>query len=40
MNQELMGMYIEKNQDDKIIQICLDYGSKEKNLWIQALTYF
>lgn len=40
MNQELLGLYIEKNQDDKIIQICSEYGFKEKNLWIQALTYF
>lgn len=40
LNQELLGLYIEKGQDENIISLCQEFGNKEKNLWISALAYF
>ena len=40
LNQELLGLYIEKKHDDRIVQLCIEHGQSERNLWLQALTYF
>ena len=40
MNQELLSVYMEKNEADNIIKLCIDKGSEEKDLWIQSLNYF
>ena len=40
LQQELLLFYIERNEDQKIIELCKKYGDVDTNLWVQALNYF
>lgn len=40
LRQELLAIYMENHNYDKIINICENYGRGENNFWIQALNYF
>ena len=38
--QDLLSIYIQKNDFDKIINICKNFGSKELSFWGTSLNYF
>jgi hypothetical protein len=40
LKHELMTYYMQNREYDNIINLCVKYGDREQNLWIQALTYF
>ena len=40
LKQELLQIYMENHNYDKIIDACQHYGSVEVNYWVQALNYF
>ncbi len=40
LNQELLGLYIDKNDHKQILQLCVEFGESERNLWITTLSYF
>lgn len=40
LRQELLSIYMDNHNYDKIINICENFGRMENNFWIQALNYF
>ena len=40
LKQELLQIYMENHNYDKIIDVCKRYGQYEVNYWVQALNYF
>lgn len=39
-NQDLLSIYIQKNDFEKIINICKNFGNKELSFWGTSLNYF
>jgi hypothetical protein len=40
LRQELLSIYMDSHDYEKIINICENFGRVENNFWIQALNYF
>lgn len=40
LKQELLTIYMENHNYDKIMTICSNYGAVDNNFWVQALNYF
>jgi len=40
LRQELLTIYMENHNNDKIISICTNYAGQDSSYWIQALNYF
>ncbi|MCQ2817543.1 MAG: hypothetical protein MJ252_09795 [archaeon] len=40
LKQELIQLYMDSHNYDKIIEVCKKYGDVEMNYWIKALNYF
>lgn len=40
LRQELLAIYMDNHNYEKIINICENFGRVENNFWIQALNYF
>ena len=40
MKQELLSFYIQKGEKEQVLAVCQKYGHNDRDLWIQALTYF
>jgi len=40
LRQELLSYYIQKGDKQAVLEVCKKYGAKDRDLWIQALTYF
>lgn len=40
LRQELLSIYMDNHNYEKIINICENFGRVENNFWIQALNYF
>lgn len=40
LRQELLTIYMENHNFDKVMYICTNYGGMDNNFWVQALNYF
>ena len=40
LKQELMQVYMDNHNYDKLVSLCNSYGQSDTNYWVQALNYF
>ena len=40
LKQELMQLYMDNHNYDKLVSLCNSYGQSDMNYWVQALNYF